>query len=206
MISCLECLGLANQTYFRKGWGSNYDEVLALKDKPSRLEEYVETIVYTADLEKLLVAAEGLTRDTRTVLLLAQRETASPTGIRNELVDYYPGIREYVNKVKTAALRGDTVKAVVSAGMIQDELTRMLSLSEAGISHQGFNLPSELRKAYSEHGFPDLMALEPKPSALIEAAERLDAVSRRLYNEKNLSLNALEGIEDLRRLIERRDE
>ncbi|MBN2334930.1 nucleotidyltransferase domain-containing protein [Candidatus Bathyarchaeota archaeon] len=205
MISCLECLGLANQTYFRKGWGSNHDEVLALKDRPRRLAEYVEALVSKTDLEKLLDAAEGLARDTREVLLGTQRETASPTGIRNELVDYYPGIKEYVNKVKTAALRGDAVKAVVSAGMIQDELTRMLCRGAEGIDHHGFNLPSELRQAYNGRGFPDLMAAEPTPGALLEAAGKLDEAARRLFSEAGLSLDAVEDVEDLKRLIEERD-
>jgi predicted nucleotidyltransferase len=206
VTSSIECLALVNQTYFSRGWGSNHEEVLRLREKPEGLAELMEAITTSDDIGSVLTASEELAHRTRDILLRAQREVSKGETVSTVFRNYYPGIHEYVGKIVSAAEEGRPVAANYAAARIQTECGSMLSRALTGMDHGGFNLYSEYHDVYVVNGFPDLMA-PTAPAAfteLVERAGRLDARSRSFLREAGLGLNILEDLDHLKRFLEER--
>lgn len=202
IIDCSEALGYANQTYFTSGWVSNHKEVLALKHRPENLEKHIDTIITSPKAPEIRATAETLATETRETLLMIQRKNMKPSGLRKQLTDYYPGVKEYVNKIKTAETKGDRVKAVIAAYSLQTELRHMLSQNETGASNPGFNTPSETNQGYLNHGLPDLLA---EPSKLSEHADKLDQATQRLYIKQEIDLNIIENLTEFTKKMKKKD-
>jgi len=206
VTSSVECLALVNQTYFNKGWGSNHEEVLRLRERPEGLEGLIEAITTSDDVGSVLAASEELAYGTREILLRAQREVSKGETVGAVFRDYYPGIREYVNKIVSAVEDGRPMAAKYAAARIQAECGGMLSRALTGVENGAFNLYSEYHEAYMERGFPDLMGstTPARHSELVESAGRLDARSISFLREAGLGLNVLEDLDHLRRFLEER--
>jgi hypothetical protein len=202
----VECLALVNQTYFSRGWGSNHEEVLRLREKPEGLAELIEAITTSDDIGSVLTASEELAYRTREILLKAQREVSKGETVNKIFRDYYPGIHEYVAKIVSAVEKGKPMAANYAAARIQAECSSMLSRALTGVDNGVFNLYSEYHEAYIENGFPEVMGLKTPAwhSELVERAERLDARSRFFISEAGLELNMLEDIDHLKRFLEER--
>jgi len=138
-IECCEALGYANQTYFSSGWGSNHQEVLDLKHRPEKIQAQIETIASSMKKQEIREAVINLAQDTRKTLIKLQEDATESSNLKEKLRDYYPGIIEYVNKIKTSQKKGDKIKATFAAYTIQNELTHMLSHD----INTRFNTPSE---------------------------------------------------------------
>ena len=80
VTSCVECLALANQTYFNKGWGSNYEELLKLKERPRELDEYIVDITTSDDPSEVLRISEQLAYETREIILESQEKPITTFG------------------------------------------------------------------------------------------------------------------------------
>jgi predicted nucleotidyltransferase len=199
-IGCFECLGYANQTYFSSGWGSNYQEIMRLKNLPEKLGKYIDTIIASVIRKELLLASEFLVQDTRNVLYRLQRESAKPVSTAETLRGFYPGIREYVNKIKSAEHKGEKIKSVFSSYLIQADLMHMISMGENGVSNVSFNLPSEISTQYLEKGLVDLLV---NPANVEELVDRLDIVARRLFKEQGLCLNEIVSLEEFRKNLKK---
>jgi hypothetical protein len=193
LIDCSEALGYANQTYFTCGWGSNHQEVFALKHRPEKLEQYTDTITLSNKHDEIREAANNLAKDTRSRLIKLQKQYCKPSGLEKHLTDYYPGILEYVNKIKTAEAKENKTKAVISAYTIQAELTHMLRHGETGASNTRFNTLRETSEQYHGHGLPDLLE---NIETLTENADRLDTETQKLFNKLGLSVNKVEKLAD----------
>ena len=206
VTSCVECLALANQTYFNKGWGSNYEELLKLKERPRELDEYIVDITTSDDPSEVLRISEQLAYETREIILESQREVAKPDAVESLFKDYYPGLREYVNKINSAVEEKMYIKANNAAAKIQYDLAFCLSRGLTGLSHKDFNLYSELDDVYRKNNFPDLMnSIAPGESeSLISKSKEFDEAVQNFFKKHGLSLNYVEGIEDLKRFFERR--
>ena len=196
-IDCSEALGYANQTYFTSGWGSNHQEVLTLKHRPENLQEQIETIISSTNKQDIREAAINLAQDTRKILIKMQKEIAEPSNPKEQLRDYYPGILEYVNKIKTAQKKGDKVKATIAAYTIQNELTQMLSQN----TNTRFNTPRESTNKYLEHGLPDLLE---NPSNLNKNAEKLETETGKLFNKLGLEQNKVENLEEFKEIMHKK--
>ena len=206
ITSSVECLALVNQTYFNKGWGSNQEEVLSLKDKPENLAELIETISTSKDVETVLTTSEELAYETREILLRAQRKVGKGETVRTVFKDYFPGIFEYVNKVISSVEENKPVAANYAAAKIQFECNSFLSRALTGVDHGDFNLYSEYYDLYRENKFPNLMELAAPEeySRLVEYANKLDEVSRAYFKKANVELNMVDDMEHLKRFIEER--
>jgi hypothetical protein len=195
-----------NQTYFSRGWGSNHEEVLRLREKPEGLAELIEAITTSNDIGSVLTASEELAYHTREILLKAQREVSKGETVSKIFRNYYPGIHEYVGKIVSAIENGEPMAANYAAARIQTEWSSMLSRALTGVDNSVFNLYSEYHEAYLENGFPDLMG--PKTPAwhseLVERAWRLEARSKSFMHEAGLELNVLEDLDHLMRFLEER--
>ncbi|MCW4011960.1 MAG: hypothetical protein NWF07_03105, partial [Candidatus Bathyarchaeota archaeon] len=125
-------------------------------------------------------------------------KTMKPSGLRKHLTDYYPGIKEYVNKIKTAEEKEDRVKATIAAYTIQAELTHMICQGETGTSHSGFNTPSETNQEYIKHKIPDLLV---EPSKLSEQAEKLDQATKNLLIKQEINLNIIKNLTEFTKIM-----
>jgi len=193
-IDCCEALGYANQTYFSSGWGSNHQEVLDLKHRPEKLQKQMETIASSMKKQEIREAAINLAQDTRKTLIKLQEDATESSNLKENLRDYYPGIIEYVNKIKTSQRKGDKIKSTFAAYTIQNELTQMLS---HGINTR-FNTPSESSVNYHKQGLPDLLE---NPSNLNENADKLETETGKLFNKLGLTQNKVENLNEFKKII-----
>jgi len=191
IIDCSEALGYANQTYFTSGWGSNHNEVLTLKHRPKNLEKYIDTIISSTSTTEIKTAAETLALETRRILVKLQRETMKPSGLRKHITDYYPGIKEYINKIKTATEKEDRIKTAIAAYTVQAELTHMLCHGETGASNPVFNIPSETKQEYLRYGFADLLE---NINTLSDKSDILDQTTQILFKKQGINLNKVENL------------
>jgi hypothetical protein len=205
--SAIECLALANQTYFTKGWGSNMPEVLQLEKRPASLDTLVESILKCGHPEAAMAPAERLAREVRALLLDEQASLGEPIEVRAAFKDFYFFIVEYVNKVVAACGHQDALAAGYAAHMLQEEISRLLNRVERGFEPKEFNLLGDYARPYVAAGFPDL--LEPASRGDLDALSRsalsLQAVSEKWLRAHGVDLGLLRDEDDLRRFLSERD-
>lgn len=206
VMSAVDSLALANQTFFARGWDSNLEEMLALPKRPPDLESVVTAIATSPDAERIAAAAEGLVEGTREVLLREQREVAEPSSVAERFADYYPEILDKVHKLIPRCQSGQRVGASWLATFIQEEVAQFMAAALTGIPYSDFNLYGEYAAHYRDLGLPDLMsAASAEPSRLADQALLFDRGIREWLRGRRVELNELETLEDLRRFLEARD-
>ncbi len=197
-----ECLALANQVIFERGFGKGLGEVDRLTDKPDRLDPLIRTIATSPDLAEILEASEDLASGTRQTLRRVQGSVPPTTTVREQFRHVYPEMRDLAGKLLAACERGDAVAASAEAWLLQSDVTMMLNRTEEGIGHDDFNRYSELGAAYRTLGFSDLMSFASGSlEELAEQAWLFDGKLRRFLAEQSVSLGEYQTVEELRAVL-----
>jgi hypothetical protein len=199
LTGAVECLALVNQTYFRRGWDSNLEEILRLDVKPADLESVVTTIATSPEPARIVQAAQTLVSRTRALLRQAQEETTTQNTVADFFTDYYPEIHDKVNKLLVRCENENVVGASWAATFLQDEVSLFMEQAVKGVSYSDFNLYSEYATHYRQLGFPELMhhTANGDTTLLAEQAERLDQAIREWLHSESINLNILETLADL---------
>jgi hypothetical protein len=205
--SAVNCLALANQTYFSKGWGANMPEVLAMSQKPADLEGLISAILMPQDAEHMLAAADILAQEVRGILRTAQASISETADAQDVFKDFYYYVFEYRNKVLSACERRDVMAAGSAAFHLQELICQLMNKIDSGFYGEDFNLLGEYIGGYEKAGFPDL--LEPATrgdfEALARRAQQLDEKAQEWFKIHSIALNVLESEEELRRFLDQRD-
>jgi hypothetical protein len=205
--SAVNCLALANQTYFSKGWGANMPEVLAMPHKPADLAGLISAVLTPQDTEHMLAAADRLAGDVRGILRTAQASISERADAQAVFKDFYYYVFEYKNKVLAACAREDVLAAGSAAFHMQEQICQLMNKIDNGFYGTGFNLLGEYSEGFHKAGFPDL--LEPAAQAdLVELARRvqqLDEKAQQWLEGHSIALNILGSEEELRRFLNQRD-
>lgn len=198
--SALNCLALVNQTYFSKGWGANWPEVLRLPHKPDGLAEMVEAILLAPDNAGILAQADRLTGAVRDILRAAQVALAEPGQPQAVFADFYGVVLEYQGKVLSAGARGDVMAARCAAFQLQEEICQLMNKVDQGWYGTAFNLLGEYRTGYTQAGFPDLgePAVGRDLAELERRVRQLDAGVRAWFEQHRIALNILANETELR--------
>jgi hypothetical protein len=200
----LDILALLNQTTFARNWASQPEQLQQLATRPARMEELIRTIVLSADLDALRAAAETLLAETRALVLREQRALRQPGASHAEVFSgYYPAIVEYVNKIVSAAGKGNALGASMVASQMQREMAQLLAQAEESWSPGEANLYDEYATAYTALGFPDLAPLVAAGdlAALAAQACAFQEHARAYFTRNGVSLNCVETMEALRAWI-----
>ncbi|MBU1746889.1 MAG: nucleotidyltransferase domain-containing protein [Chloroflexi bacterium] len=205
--SAINCLALVNQTYFSKGWGANWPEVLRLAHRPDRLEELVEAILLSPDVDGILAAADRLAGDVRGILRTAQAALAEPGRPPDVFADFYFFVFEYRGKVLAACEREDVMVARCAAFQLQQEICQLMNKVDPGFYGTDWNLLGEYNGGYAQAGFPDLTepAVQGDLVELARRVRRLDEGVRAWFERHSIALNILASEADLRRFLTQRD-
>ncbi|MGC9399761.1 MAG: kanamycin nucleotidyltransferase C-terminal domain-containing protein [Anaerolineae bacterium] len=201
------CLALMNQTYFSKGWGANFEQILALPERPADLERLMHAVLTPAQVTQLPDAAERLARAIRATLRDAQRSLVAPQDAQRVFKDFYFFVFEYVNKILAAREDQDAVRARFAAFQLQEEIAQFMNRVDQGFAPQPFNLLGEYIAGYERAGFPDLLtsAVAGDIDELAERARQLDVMMRAWLTQRGVDLGIVESRDDLRRFLETRD-
>ena len=205
--SAVNCLALANQTYFSKGWGANMEEILAMSLKPADLEGLISAILMPQDTEHMLAAADRLAQEVRGILRTAQASISETAAAQDVFKDFYYYVFEYKNKVLSACERRDAMAADSAAFHLQELICQLMNKIDSGFYGEDFNLLGEYIGGYEKAGFPDL--LEPATQGdfeeLARRAQQLDEKVKEWFKAHSIALNVLESEEELRRFLNQRD-
>ncbi len=203
----VNCLALVNQTYFSKGWGANWPQVLALPQRPADLDGAARTIWSSPDLDRVLAQADRLAGEVRAILRAAQASLAEPGDAQELFRDFYFFVFEYKHKVLSACQRGDEVAAGSAAFHLQEQICQFMSKLANGFYGTDFNLLGEYVGPYQEAGFPDLLqpATRGDLVGLAERVQELDERTRAWFRRRGIDLGILDSPEDLRRFLQQRD-
>jgi len=203
----VNCLALANQTYFSKGWGANMEEVVAMAPKPPDLEGSINAVLMPQDTEHMLAAADRLAQEVRGILRTAQASISETADAQDVFKDFYYYVFEYKNKVLSACERRDAMAADSAAFHLQELICQLMNKVDSGFYGEDFNLLGEYIGGYEKAGFPDL--LEPATrgdfETLARRAQQLDEQAQEWFKAHSIALNVLESEEELRRFLNQRD-
>lgn len=201
------CLALMNQTYFSKGWGANFDQILALPERPPDLDALMRAVLAPQTVDHLPEAAERLARAVRVTLREAQHSIAEPEDAQKVFKDFYFFVFEYANKIFAACEGQDAIRARFAALQLEEQILQFMNKVDQGFYPRSFNLLGEYLSGYEEAGLPDLLApaVEGDLNELAERVRRLDIAIRAWLTARGIDLGILESQEDLRRFLEARD-
>ncbi|MEZ4645402.1 MAG: hypothetical protein R3E31_22160 [Chloroflexota bacterium] len=189
ILAVWECLALANQTFFERGWGNLLDEIPRLSSRPAELEPLIVTISTAEDAALIADAAEKLVLATRQILRDLQLSMPSQQTAKDVFTSSYPEIKDGIRKVLTACERQRPISASVAAWAIQHELAFMLNSMQSGNSDPRFNLYSEFAPLYRQLSFPDLMGVAASDLTELSAqAGLLDERIRQWLGEQSVDL------------------
>jgi hypothetical protein len=203
----VNCLALVNQTYFSKGWGANWPQILAMPLKPENIEEMIRNIVTPQDADSALQEANRLAKAVRGILLAAQASLAVPVEAREVFDYFYYYVVEYKHKVLSACERQDALAAGSAAFHLQELLCQLMNKVENGFYGAAFNLLGEYAGGYEKAGFPDLLtpASQGNLVELAEQTRRLDEKVREWFESHAVKLGILESEDELRRFLKQID-
>lgn len=201
------CLALMNQTYFSKGWDANFDQILALPERPADLDALMRGVLTPQTVARLPQVAERLALALRATLQETQRSIAEPSDAREVFKDFYFFVFEYANKIFVACEDQDAIRARFAAFQLQEQILQFMNKVDQGFYPRPFNLLGEYIEGYEEAGFPDLLtpAVEGDLNELAERVRRLDVALQAWLTERGIDLGMLESTEALREFLEARD-
>jgi len=204
ILSAWECLALANQAFFDRGWGHLLEQTPRLKHRPEDLEALTVIVSTSDDPVQIAGAAEKLALGTRQVLRGCQKSLPSQQSARDVFDSSYPEIKDGIGKLLTACERQQPAAASVAAWFAQSDLSLMLNSLQHGTDYSDFNWYSEFASLYRQLGFPDLMqATRGDLPALAGQARLLDERLRQWLREQSVDLCEFETLGEFERSMRR---
>ena len=205
VTTVLHSLALLNQTYFKRGWGQNMEEVLALQLQPEGLGELLNMLTTEESAVKLLDGCSALVEKTRKLLIEEEKALATPQSFADAMPGFYEEAKGTLNKVVAACEREDYDTAFFAALAIQNEIAPILALTEDGVWHNGFYTLNEYRKAYDSYQMPDLARLLQTRNldALKEKVCELDAKLVEALRKNSVSLKIFATLEEFASHVQR---
>jgi len=196
--AALECLALANQTFFERGGCAMLEQLARLQARPANLEHLITIISTSTEPTDIAAAAEALAVGTRQVLRQCQASRPAQQTVHDQFRNAYPEINAQIGKVLSACRQQHPVAASSAAWITQHDVGLMLAAlgNETG-SHPEFNCYSEYSGLYREIGLPDLMS-EPF-SDLRTVAEQAMVFDTRLRSwlcAQSVALNEYRTVEE----------
>lgn len=189
ILSTVECLALANQVFFERGWGRILEQIPRLQSRPTDMEALVVTISTADDPALIVDAAERLALGARQVLREFQQSLPARQIAAAIFDSSYPEIKDGIGKVLTACERQAPVAASAAAWFIQSDLSLMLSALHSTSDNSDFNLYSEFALVYRQLGLPDLMQVAAADlPEMAEQARLLDDRVREWLRGQSVSL------------------
>ncbi len=172
-------LGFLNQTYYKRSWGHYREQVRNLLIKPDRLDQYLDTIMFSPTSDEIMSACEKLIADTLRLISERRNSLEENRSYKERMKGYYEEERGMMNKLLTACEKGHYETAFFVAIGVQDGLSQMLYAAEKGCWPSRVDL-GEHREFYVRYGYPDLVALldpadfEPLRLAVLQLIEKLE--------------------------------
>lgn len=203
VMSALECLALANQTFFDRGLSGSIDQLSNLQHKPDDLQALILSISTSMDSCKIVDACDHLVRGTRQVLRSFQDSLPAEVTVGKRFQQAYPEFKDMMGKLLSACEQQDGVGVSACAWTLQSDLSKMLDEMLHGAGHNDCNLYDEFAQAYRELGFPDLMQIPPEqPGAMKNQVTLLDERLRHWLCEQSVGLNEFDSMKQLERYLQ----
>lgn len=198
-----ECLALANQVTFERGFSKALEECDRFAHRPENLPDLVRAISTSSDVGSALEAADELTLATHHIIQDLAPIRPANLSIQKAFDQAYPELRDNLRKLLTACEEGDHESASLEAYHLQREVASIMSQTQEGRARKGFSLYHEYSTAYRDAGFPDLMTLASGSlDDLADAARRLDQGLRNWLVGQDVALCEVATIEELRSILE----
>lgn len=202
ILAAIECLALANQTFFDRGWQGIVEQVSRLRRRPADLEQLIATISTHEQAAQVACAAEKLALGTRAVLREFQESLPVERDAADGFAGAYPEIKDQVGKLISACGRRDPVTASAAAWAAQCEVSLMLASLRNEAGYCDFNLYSEYAHLYRQIGLPDLMRHPADdPSGLARQADLFDFRVRQWLCDQSVGLNSFDTLEEFERSL-----
>ncbi|MHB9105670.1 MAG: nucleotidyltransferase domain-containing protein [Armatimonadota bacterium] len=205
ILAALECLTLANQTFFHRGGTAIFDQLARLQARPADLERLITVISTSMEPAEIAGAADALALGTRQVLRRCQASLPAQRAVTERLGDVYPypEIHAFLGKIYSACEQQHPVAAGCAARMTQYDVSQVLAEFRNGGNHPDFNRYSEFSDLYREIGLPDLLSCPPHDlPALAEQAGAFDARVRQWFCEQSSELHEFTTLEEFERSLQ----
>jgi hypothetical protein len=202
ILSVWECLALANQVFFDRGWGHLLEQIPRLNSRPADLEALFVAIGTSPDPAEIADSAERLTLGTRRVLRELQETLTHSRTVQEMFSGSYPEIKDGLGKILSACQKQLPLAASAAAWAAQSDLSLMLNDLRSSSDFSSFNLYSEFGLLYRELGFPDLMRVPSTDLSQLEAqVSLLDDRLRQWLQDQSVELCEFETLEAFERSL-----
>ncbi len=200
--SAIECLALANQTFFHRGMGVGLGQLEELPRRPPDLERWISAIGASPDPALVAGACEETMLGTRRVLRDLRAELPIGDRTLEPLAQVYPEMKDMIAKLAHHCGRSEVAAAGIGAWFLQSDLCSILGRAAAEPGHPGLDLLGERSSTYAEIGLPGLLG----PAAgdtddLADRARSLDRRLRRWLVSQGVDLCEYATLDDLRRSL-----
>jgi predicted nucleotidyltransferase len=177
--STFECLALANQSFFDRGFAAACRQLERLAHRPPELATAIDAVAVSGDAGEIVLSCEAVAGGTDR--LLRELRTATKTvSVREAFGRVYPELADMVRKLVDACARQERHAAGVEAWTLRAELHAFLARTDAGLE------------------LPDLAG--PGAADLDELASRARETDRRLRRflvEQGVDLGEIESLDEL---------
>lgn len=200
VASVLDALALANQTYFKRGLGQNYEQALSLKVKPSCLAEALTAICRASNPGEIRALCEGLVVDSRSCLLGEQRAVQTSASYTEVFNGCFEEVKSAFNKIVSACEREDWDTAFHASLCTQSEMSEFLARAEEGVEYTEFNTFAEHRRAGDGIELPDLAGTMRygEYASLRESVLEFESVLRKHLEAKGVAIAEFATLEEFR--------
>ncbi|OBR66602.1 hypothetical protein A7K91_07035 [Paenibacillus oryzae] len=196
-VNIFKSLGYLNQTYYKRMWGHYREQVRTLPIKPDRLDQHLDTIMFSTRPDEIMSACDRLIADTISLISERQNSLEEIRSFKARMTGYYEEEKGMLNKLLTACEKGHYETAFFVAIGVQDFLAWLLYGAEKGRWPSAVDL-GEHREVYERYGYPDLIALldptdfEPLRLAVLQLMEKLEAHLR----AEDINLNQFSSVDE----------
>ncbi len=187
-----ECLALANQTFFHRGFDRLQEQIHTLNRRPDGLSESIQILGTGDDLGLIGQTAEQLVIATRAILRTCETELPVRRTAHDIFAHSYPEFRDGLRKVFDACDRGQPLSASAAAWLVQSDLTQMLRAIERG-ADAGSNWLQSDRTARQQT--PHFAELVGSVDELAAQARLLDAQMRSWLRDQGIPLREYDSAE-----------
>ena len=152
-------LGIINSKIYTKNYGSNIVQMVQLPLKPDKLEEKINVLALSTNLDEIARISKTLLQETRNILIKKQNQhKINKEKFKEELPESFIEIVAYLNKILSACKKKDILAASYSTNEIQSYIADVFEKLETGkmVDSCVFNSYDEVKGVYEKLCLPDL--------------------------------------------------
>ncbi|WP_156943708.1 nucleotidyltransferase domain-containing protein [Alkaliphilus transvaalensis] len=193
-----ETVALLNQSYLKKGWGKNLEQILTFEKKPKGFKDLIDAIIRETCSETMVDYCKTLVENTKE-LLIEEEEILSTNEISfNGFNGYYEEMKSYFNKIIRACDEEDYPTVFFATVNLQKEVASFLLEAQGICRFDSLNTYRTYQDVMIQYGLPNLIEIcyPNNYDEIKEGVCRFESAFVELLIKNGLKVNRFNNVED----------